>query len=169
MSRELGRSRSLLGTLMTSVIALLVGAGGGFAWQKTRSDMAIRNLQTELSSREEQYQREMTEQQRLAQESYDSLLTQARQMKESEDSFRALAAEFGFTNVADLETELREHAPPNRLGRPNESKDQRVRRLYESLGDELFDQGPAVPALPSSGDKPLQPDRKNLLDYIRPQ
>lgn len=169
VSQENGGSRSLLGTLVTSVIALLVGAGGGFVWQKTRSDEAIRNLQTELSSREEQYRHELADQQRLAQESYDGLLAQAKQMKQSEDSFKALAAEFGFTNVADLEVELRKRGLPVRPGEPSESKAQRVRRLYESLGTELFSPASASPASSSPNGKPVQPERRPFLDYLMPQ
>lgn len=169
VSRESGWSRSLLVKLVTGVIFLLVGAGGGFVWQKTGSDEAIRNLQAELSSREEQHQRELADQQRLAQESYDSLLTQAKQMKQSEDSFKALAAEFGFTNVADLETELRRRGLPSRPSEPSESRAQRVRRLYESLGTELFSPASASPAPPSSNGNPIQQERKSLLDRWMPQ
>lgn len=171
MSRELGRSRRLLGTLMTSVIALLVGTGGGFVWQKARSDKAIRDLQVELASREDQHQRELADKQRVAQESYDSLLAQAKQMKQAEESFKALAADFGFTNVADLETELRKRGLPVRSSEPRESKWQRVRRLYESLGAELEFLSPASGAasFPPSGEKPVEPERNKFRDFIRPQ
>jgi hypothetical protein len=145
-------SRNLLRTFMTIAVALLVGTSAGFFWQKTKSDPIVASLQEKLLRTEEQHQRELDVQQRAAKESYDSLLAQARQMKDSEESFRALAADFGFTNVSDLEAELKKRGLPKRSGDPNESRQQKIRRLWDSLGTELFSPATASPVLPSSND-----------------
>jgi hypothetical protein len=143
----------LLRLLTTSGLALAIGMIGGIFWHKAQSEPVIRDLNAELVRQEQQHERELAERQRKAQEDYDSLLSQTRHLQETEDSFRALAREYGFTNVADLESALIKLGLSTRSADPRESRIQRLQRLYESLGTEIF--SPATPPQPASA--PQQP------------
>ena len=164
-------SRNWLGSLITGIVAMLVGGGVGFLWHKGQSDQAFRDLQNEFSRKEEQHARDLSEQQRASQEAYDSLMSQARQLREAEESFRALAAEYGFTNAADMESELRKRGLSPRAGGAGEPQLQRLRRLYDSLGTELFSPvgTPPAPGGAPAADKTTQPTQRPLLDFLTPK
>jgi hypothetical protein len=161
-------SRDWFGPLITGIVAMLVGGGAGMLWQKGQSDQAFRDLQNEFSRNEEQYARDLSEQQRAAQEAYDSLMSQARQLREAEESFKALAAEYGFTNAADMESELRKRGLSPRAAGPGEPRLQRLRRLYDSLGTELFSPvgTPPSPGVPTTPEKQTQPTQRPLPDLL---
>lgn len=161
-------SRNWLGSLITGIVAMLVGGGAGVLWHKSQSDQAFRDLQNEFAREEKQHTRDLTEQQRSAQEKYNSLLSQERQLREAENSFKALAAEYGFTNAFDMESELTKHGLLPRAGGPGEPPNQRVRRLYDSLGAELFSPiGPPSsaggPPVPEKATQPVQKLTRDLL------
>lgn len=130
--------------ITASGLALFIGTIGGIFWNRTQSEPVIRNLNAELVRREQQHERELAERQRKAQEDYNSLLSQTRHLQETEDSFKALAREYGFTNVADLQRELKKRGLTPRPGDPAESAIQRAKRLLKSALtelDELIDRG----------------------------
>jgi hypothetical protein len=165
------QSPNWLGSLIAGIVAMLVGGGAGLLWHKSQSDQAFRDLQNEFSRKEEQHARDLSEQQKAAQEAYDSLMSQTRQLREAEDSFRALAAEYGFTNAADMESELRKRGLSPRAGGAGEPRLQRLRRLYDSLGTELFSPvgTPPSPGGPPAPDKTTQPTQRPLLDFRTPK
>ena len=164
-------SRNWFGFLITGIVAMFVGGSAGLLWLKGQSDQAFRDLQNEFSRKEEQHARDLSEQQRAAQEAYDSLMSQARQLREAEESFKALAAEYGFTNAADMESELRKRGLLPRAGGPGEPRLQRLRRLYDSLGTELFSPvgTPPSPGVPNTPEKQTQPTQRPLLDFLTPK
>ena len=123
--------------LATSVMALGIGIIAGFFWHKSQSNLALQNLQADLARREQQHEQELSEQLRESQDAYDIVLAQTRQLKEAGESFKELAAEYGFTNVSDLESELKKHGFSPRAGESKDLGPQKVRRLYDSLGAEL--------------------------------
>jgi len=114
-------------------LTLCVGTVAGCFWQKSHSD---RDHRTEIA-RHEQHNRELSDQKRQVQEERDTLRRQMHRMEQDGKSFKAVAAEYGFTNVFDLQSEFKRRERLPRSGVAAESKIQKVRRLYKSLGTEI--------------------------------